>query len=462
MEQNQIKLVIFDVDGVLIDNKELHYCATRQACTAHGYIYTMEDEKRFDTIPTRQKLELLAKEGKFKEKDIGPIWEMKGYITELLMDSEMFKPNPRVKEIFESLKARGIKVALATNARLTFLFKVMNKLDIHDLVDDYISGDMPRYQKPSPQMYLSIMADQGISPHNTLICEDSKSGKEAAFRSGAHVYSCDNYLAINCLLGKEELNQFSAPKIPYQNQWMNVLIPMAGLGTRFLNAGYIDPKPFITVDQGKTMIERVVENLNMKCNYILLAQKSHLQFDRYANILKNIPNSIIVPIDGITEGAACTALLAEKFIDWVDPLLIVNSDNMIEWDSVATMEKIVHQDIDGCILVFDEPAKSGRYSYVNYARVGHNLVSEVAEKKAISSAATTGHYYWRHGFDFVRCAKKMIKDNIRTNNEFYIAPTYNTAIKDYGMHITCEYVHKYIGLGTPEELKIYQSARYKK
>ena len=228
----------------------------------------------------------------------------------------------------------------------------------------------------------------------------------------------------------------------------NILIPMAGLGSRFSEAGFTFPKPLIEV-QGQPMISKVIESLNLQGRYIFLVQKSHYEKYHLDNLLNLIaPRSEIIQIDGITEGAACTALKAKELINNNKPLIIANSDQFIKWNSLETISDF--NDYDGGILTFK--SIHPKHSFVKLNSKG--LVQEVAEKKPISSDATVGIYYWKRGEDFVKYAEKMIEKNIRTNNEFYICPVYNEAIED-GLKIKTSLVDEMWGMGTPEELTIF-------
>ena len=131
---------------------------------------------------------------------------------------------------------------------------------------------------------------------------------------------------------------------------MNIIVPMAGAGSRFEKAGYTFPKPLIEV-KGQPMIAKVVENLNLQGRYIFLVQKTH--YDKYD--LKNLLNLIapgceIVQIEGLTEGAACTVLKARDLIDNDTPLIISNSDQFIKWNSFETISSF--NNADGGILTF--------------------------------------------------------------------------------------------------------------
>ena len=231
---------------------------------------------------------------------------------------------------------------------------------------------------------------------------------------------------------------------------MNVLIPMAGAGSRFESAGYSLPKPLIDV-MGKPMIQRVVENLNVDANFIFIVQRAHEAKYEISKVLNSIsPNCNVVYTDGLTEGAACTALLAEKFINNDEPLLMANSDQFIEWDSQHFYYQVSSQaNLDASILTFN--STHPKWSFV---KVVDGLVTEVAEKNPISDIATVGIYYWKKGADFVRSAHTMISKNIRVNNEFYIAPTFNEAISSK-KNVFIHNINKMWGLGTPEDLSVF-------
>ena len=231
---------------------------------------------------------------------------------------------------------------------------------------------------------------------------------------------------------------------------MKILIPMAGEGSRFAKEGYTFPKPLIDVS-GKPMIQAVVENLDFDCDYVFLVRKKHIeQYSGILDTLDRITNGRFeyVEVDGLTEGAACTALLAEEYIDNDEGLLIANSDQFIDYESENFLTLKSLTDVDAMVFTFN--AVHPKWSFVKTNSRG--FVTEVAEKRPISNIATCGIYWYRRGSDFVKYAKQMIDKDIRVNNEFYIAPVYNELIQD-GKTLVPFYVSKMWGLGTPEDLK---------
>ena len=230
---------------------------------------------------------------------------------------------------------------------------------------------------------------------------------------------------------------------------MKILIPMAGEGSRFAKEGYTFPKPLIDVN-GKPMIQTVVENLDFDAEYIFLVRKEHLEtYVGLQSTLDRITDGKfkIVEVDKLTEGAACTALLAREHIDNDDDLLIANSDQFIEYapENFKTLKEMT--DADAIVYTFE--AVHPKWSFVKTNARG--VITEVAEKNPISNIATCGIYWYRKGSDFVKYADQMIEKNIRVNNEFYIAPVYNELIGD-GKKLIPFFVHSMWGIGTPEDL----------
>ena len=201
----------------------------------------------------------------------------------------------------------------------------------------------------------------------------------------------------------------------------------------------------------KPMIQVVVENLNIKANFIYVVQKSHREKYNLDVLLSLItPGCKIVETEGMTEGAACTALLAKDYINSDSPLFFANSDQFVEWDSNEFLYKMNETDADGGIVSFK--ATHPKWSFAKIDDKG--LVTEVAEKKPISDIATVGYYYWKHGADFVKYAEQMIEKDVRVNGEFYVCPVFNEAIGD-NKQIRTFNVDGMWGLGTPEDLNYF-------
>lgn len=232
---------------------------------------------------------------------------------------------------------------------------------------------------------------------------------------------------------------------------MKALIPMAGNGSRFAERGYTFPKPLIDV-RGKPMIQVVIETLPACDEYIFICRDEHvLQYNLY-DLLQNITGgkAKIKSLDKVTAGAACTALTVKELINNQQELLIANSDQFVSYDKRNFEIMRRHSHARGIIFTFN--ACHPKWSF---AKLNPNLeVVEVAEKRPISNTATCGIYYFAKGEYFVRSAESMIEKNIRTNNEFYIAPVFNEMIGNSELVLPF-FVDKMMGLGTPEDLELF-------
>jgi NDP-sugar pyrophosphorylase family protein len=236
---------------------------------------------------------------------------------------------------------------------------------------------------------------------------------------------------------------------------LNITIPMAGAGSRFMEAGYMEPKPFIPVGK-RRMIEWVIDEVrpafSIAHRFVFIAQEAHLGGGR-VRFLKFDDRDEVIAIPRLTDGAASTVYLAKDLIGGDDPLVIANSDQYVDIQLDAFYDFCLRGDADGVILTFKTDGDP-KWSYVRQDERGR--VIEVAEKRAISDEATVGIYYFRRGGDFIRAVESMRAKDLRVRGEFYVAPTYNELIgagktvKTYLIPSECMY-----GLGTPSEMEYF-------
>jgi NDP-sugar pyrophosphorylase family protein len=233
---------------------------------------------------------------------------------------------------------------------------------------------------------------------------------------------------------------------------ISLVIPMAGEGARFAQAGYTLPKPFIDV-AGKPMIERVLDNVRLPgASVTLIARGEHITAEPTLARRLEARGCRIVTLDKTTEGTACTLLHARSQLSEDAPLMIANCDQVVDFDCAEFVADCFARGLDGSILVFREPDLNPKWSYARIDEQG--IVVEVAEKKAISDLATVGIYLFRTARLFIDSAIDMIARNDRVNNEFYTCPVYNYAIRA-GARIGVFEVPRTAmqGLGTPEDLQ---------
>jgi HAD superfamily hydrolase (TIGR01509 family) len=457
-----IKTIIFDLDGVLVDTKIVHFKALNVALKKYENfeISFNEHTNLYDGLPTNEKLKILVNKKKISKNNIEKIANLKKKNTNKLLKKEV-KFSKKLYNLFRQL-SKKYKIAIATNAIESTLRICIKILKINKFVNFKISNQRVTFAKPHPEIYLRCLINLGAKPNETLILEDSHYGREAAKESGCHIMPIKKLNEVNLRDIKLALKFKKNRKYIYSTPWIdnkiNILIPMAGRGNRFVAAGYTFPKPLIEI-KGKPMIQRVIENINIQGNYIFIIQKEHQKkynIKSLLNILK--PDCKIIELDHFTEGAACTTLLAKDLINNNSPLVLANSDQYVDWDSNKTMYNFTNKNFDGGILTFE--ALHPKWSYARLSDKT-DLVTEVAEKKVISNNATVGIYYWKKGSDYIKYAEDMISKNIRVNNEFYVCPVYNQAIKD-GKKIAISKVDTMYGLGTPEDLNNFlQTKIYK-
>jgi len=445
------RLIVFDLDGVLVDSKSIHFDALNSALKTVGleYVITEEEQKNiYEGLPTKAKLLLLNKNKGLSKEKFDDIWNAKQNITSTMFSN--INEDADLIKLLKVVKDSGIKIAVASNSIRKTIVECLTGLGIFNLIDYIVSNEDVKNPKPHPEMYWKAMSYFGVIADETVIFEDSLVGKLAARDSKANLVEIKDRSDIDMEKIDKAISLLQKGSSTWKDQGLNVLIPMAGLGSRFKDAGYVFPKPLVEVD-GKPMIQAVVESLRVNAKYTYIVQKEH--YDKYnLSYLLNLitPECNIIQVEGITEGAAVTSLLAKEYINNNSPLIMANSDQIVEWNSRQFIYDLMTNNADGGIATF----KSTHPKW-SYAKVDDNgLVTEVAEKKPISNIATVGIYYWKHGSDFVKYAEQMIHKNIRTNGEFYVCPVFNEAIADNKRIFTSD-IKKMWGIGTPDDLRYY-------
>lgn len=276
-------------------------------------------------------------------------------------------------------------------------------------------------------------------------------GRVAAYRINARDY--------HSFYSPEKIKQFEDSTLllrqegtPDRVSDVRVFIPAAGEGSRFQKAGYGQPKPFIDV-LGRPMIQHVIDNVTPEgATAHLLLRADHLSNQSDALAMFAAQGHVIHKVEKLTEGTACTLLLARAAYDDDRPLLVANSDQYVDFSVNDYLHDCIDRDLDGSILVFRDAERNPKWSFVRLDSNG--LVCEVAEKKPISDLATVGIYLFRRGADFVSAAIDMIARNDRVSNEFYTCPVYNYMIASGArigvFEVAPAAMH---GLGTPEDLE---------
>jgi len=447
-----MELIVFDLDGVLVRAKEIHFDALNESLKEISpdlVISPSEHLNFYDGLKTKDKLKLLTKKRGLCPTSYDAVWEKKQELTARKV--RLIKKDKNLFEVLEFLSKKNIKIACCSNSIRKSVYSILSQLGIINFFDFILSNEDVKNAKPHAEMYWEAMIFFGKNPEETLIVEDSPHGLLAAQRSGAKILRVKDPSDLTISKLKPYLTKEQGiMNTRWQNKDLNVLIPMAGAGSRFQAAGYTFPKPLIEV-RGKPMIQVVVENLNCESPHTFIVQKSHrnkYNLDALLNLIS--PQCNVIEVDGVTDGAACTTLLSKNIINNDRPLLIANSDQYVDWDTSEFLYKMQEQDADAGILTF----KSTHPKW-SFAKVDDNgNVIEVAEKNPISDIATVGIYYWKRGSDYVKYAEQMIEKDIRYNGEFYVCPVFNEAIKD-GKIVKTFDIENMWGLGTPEDLDFF-------
>ena len=217
---------------------------------------------------------------------------------------------------------------------------------------------------------------------------------------------------------------------------------MAGKATRFTEKGYKTPKPFLPLGN-KYMIEAVMDNVGSDSDtFILICREEHKPYIQEITAMSR--RKIIVIYDDRQDGQACAVLKAKHLINNTEPLLIVNSDQFVVYDKIDWWETMAMTDI--AIMTFECPELDPKWSY---ARVEDGRVVQVVEKKAISTHATVGIYYFKQGLYFVEGTEEMFAKDIKVNGEYYVSPAIDLLVDK--LHAEIFPVQEMYGLGVPDD-----------
>ena len=468
-----IKSILFDLDGVLVNTRILHYETFRDALQEvlpNRRLTWAEHETEFDGLSTKAKIQRLFEAGQITQHQGDRLFERKQELTQERLP-KLIQPRESLRMLFITLNNQGFRLLCCSNSIRKTLDMTLSLLGVLPLFEATYSNEDVQNPKPSPEIYEMAMRKSFLNPKECLIVEDSRVGRTAAYASGAHVLEVEDAEDLTPSLLRQTLFTLEkgSPLYPRtlplgKSVTFHVVVPMAGEGSRFQKAGYTIPKPFIPVG-GKPMIQWVIQNLipkeipqdHYKLKFHLIVRTSHVKGNRLDSLFWDVPSNVSYTYhttDGLTEGAACSVLLAESEINNQEPLIIVNSDQYLEWNPDVFYKCLLNPEYSGAILTFYQPDPSDlKWSYAKVNADG--AVTEVQEKKWISPYATVGLYGWSRGCDFVRYAKQMIEKNIRVNREFYVCPVYNESIAD-GQSVRVKLCSGMWGLGVPEDLERFR------
>jgi NDP-sugar pyrophosphorylase family protein len=238
---------------------------------------------------------------------------------------------------------------------------------------------------------------------------------------------------------------------------------MAGLGSRFSEEGYLLPKPLITVS-GNPMIKSVIRGLPKADKWIFLVRKEHVeQFFIDKVIKKEIPGAIIIEIDKTTEGQASTCMLAMPYIKDDEELLIFACDNSFLFDAKKFAALKRRADVDSIIWTFTRDTlltdKPTAWGWVKIEKDGETI-SDMSVKMPVSDDPFNDHavvatFYFKRAGDFQKAYQRMVEENYRINNEFYV-DSLPVFFKKLGKKSVIFDVDLYVSFGKPSDLHSYE------
>ena len=342
-----IKAIFFDLDGVLFDGKVFHRDLFLMTVAQFGISAVDESyhEKYLEGLSTKQKIDILIEKRLLSPQSKMDFFDIKQNLTEIALCGKQ-KPNEYLISILQILKEKGYRLICLSNSITVTVERSLYLIGILDLFNAVYGNESCANPKPSPDPYLNAFKIEGVAPSEVLILEDSVYGRTAAYTSGAHVLPIVDTMDVTLDKILKAIHLVNQGQMSEEKKTIHVVVPMAGLGSRFTKAGYTVPKPFIPVF-GKPMIQWVIDNMKVHpemyggvpvaspwaLKFHFIVQQAHLDAYNFDALCKSCDlDYTITPITSVTEGAACSVLLAKEHINNGEPLVTVNSDQFLEWN----------------------------------------------------------------------------------------------------------------------------------
>jgi HAD superfamily hydrolase (TIGR01509 family) len=421
-----INAVVFDLDGTLVETRDLHKEALNEAlrCVAGAMFVISEEEHaaEYDGLSTAQKLKKLNTAKNLNPELNKAIWARKQELTNAMVSTTV-KPDERIVRVISELKRLGYPVGVASNCIRSSVDLILKFLGIYHLVDLSVSNDDVEFAKPAPDIYLKAAACFGISPDEILVVEDAPFGWQSALLAGARllrVKSSADVTLPRLLSAINDLNNATDPVV--------VIVPLAGPIPNVHTAGGARGlHPSLYDVRGRACIEHAISSI--------VSRRHPMEFV-FVVLGDSIPDSLllkaaqwlptrIVRLQTPTRGALESVLAAEQFIRPCAPLLISDGSHVVEWRPGHDIDELL--DVRGCAAAVSVTrSEDSRWSYANVDSDGY--VSSVQEKTRISNTALTGLYMWRRGADFVRDAREAVRVGPRVRGLMYVAPVLNYAV----------------------------------
>ena len=243
---------------------------------------------------------------------------------------------------------------------------------------------------------------------------------------------------------------------------MKVIIPMAGFGNRFVEAGYRDPKPLITVN-GKRILEYICGMFDKEDELIFICNDYHLATTPMKKVILEIrPDATVVLVPSHKKGPVYTMAGMESYIDDNEEVIVCYCDNPYLWNYTEFKKWIKESESDGCILshVGFHPHRLSS-TFMAYMKESNLVVSEIKEKEPytedpMQEHASTGTYYFKKGSYIKKYFQQLMDSDINYNGEYYVTLVYNLLIQD-NLKVTCYPTDFVTVFGTPEEVENFEA-----
>jgi len=457
----RVQLVIFDLDGVLVDSRELHYEALNRAIAevagAQYVITRHEHESFYDGLSTNQKLRHMTLAKDLAIEHHKPIWVRKQELTEELV-RERLRPLPHVTRLVRTLKAAGYPVAVASNCIKSSVASILETIGLLPLVDAFFSNEDVARAKPAPDIYRRACAAFCVPPERALVVEDTVKGFEAAILAGCNllrVETPEDTRVEHVLRRMQELDVEPPP--------VTVVVPLAGSSAQSWLGGP-DSLPaevpiFLADAHGCSVLEAAMrsifsERFPMRFIFVVKEEQcSGFQLEALCCKAARYQPTTVLRVRGDTLGALVSALEARPLLDTDAPLLLFDGSHALSWGEGGSVDELLCGRFDGGMTT--HTSSDPRWSYVRTsfrsAAAAPVLVTEVHEKVSVSSTAATGLYFWRRSGDFVAAADEIVASNARTRGWFFLAPAFNLAISK-GAKIEAVPVHQSWSLRSASEV----------
>ncbi|MFM2090136.1 MAG: hypothetical protein RLZZ127_625 [Planctomycetota bacterium] len=247
---------------------------------------------------------------------------------------------------------------------------------------------------------------------------------------------------------------------------IQIVMPMAGQGQRFADAGYALPKPLLPVG-GVPMVVRAILDLPRADRVVLLVRTEHIErhgLDRA--VLAHVPHAVVVPVRSLTEGQACTVRLAAPHLDPEAPVIVAACDNSHVYDQDRLLARMADPAVEALVWTYrDDPrvlARPTAYGWVRTFGAADPLrVASVSCKVPISATpmddhAVSGFFSFRSAARMVAAIDRQTAAGTRVNGEFYMDTVPNVLVGD-GARVEVFEVARYIGWGTPAEYEAWRA-----